>query len=263
MGDKGSSSDAHAIPKTLSQSIYNYIKESIINNKLKANERINEKEIARTFGISTTPVREAVLRLGAEGFVTINSHREASVREISFKELKDIFQVLAQLDSLASNLAIKNLSPEKIKEIEHLTKEMEKHCNRNSIEKYMDLNVEVHKKTWESIPNRFLQSVILYINDHMLRYNYARFQALKKPGVLERSMADHKEILKALKEKDKRKMRSLLLKHWGALLEPSLLEAGLKEYLIKELKEVKKRKLSQKKAEGGVLSKTSTPGTGN
>jgi len=234
MSDKEYSSGAHAIPKTLSQSIYNYIKESIINNKLKANERINEKEIASTFGISTTPVREAVLRLGAEGFVTINSHRDASVREISFNELKEIFQVLAHLDSLGSSLALNNLTPEKIKEIEHLTEEMEKHCHRNSIEKYMDLNVDVHKKTWESIPNRFLQSVLLYINDQMLRYNYARFCAFQKPGVLEKSMADHKEILKALKDKDKRKIKSLLLKHWGAILKPSPLEAGLKEYLIKE-----------------------------
>ena len=234
MGDKEYSSGVHAIPKTLSQSIYNYIKESIINNKLKANQRISEKEIASTFGISTTPVREAVLRLGAEGFVTINSHREASVREISFNELKEIFQVLAQLDSLASSLALNNLSPEKIKEIEHLTKEMEKHCHRNSIEKFMDLNVDVHKKIWGSIPNRFLQSVLQYINNQMLRYNYARFYAFQKPGALEKSMADHKKILKALKDKDKRKIKSLLLKHWGAILNPSSFEVGLKEYLIKE-----------------------------
>lgn len=234
MGDKENSSDAHAIPKTLSQSIYKYIKESIINNKLKANERINEKEIASTFGISTTPVREAVLRLSAEGFVTINSHREALVSEISFNELKEIFQVLAHLDSVASSLPFNNLSPEKIEEIEHLTEEMEKHCNRNSIEKYLDLNVDIHKKIWECIPNKFLQSVLLYINNHMLRYNYARFQAFQKPGVLEKSIADHKKILKALKEKDKRKIKSLLLKHWGAILKPSPLEAGLKEYLIKE-----------------------------
>ncbi|MDH4220378.1 MAG: GntR family transcriptional regulator [Candidatus Aminicenantes bacterium] len=235
MNNRDKRPDGHSIPKTLSQSIYNYLKESIINNKLKANQRINDKEIASIFGISTTPVREAILRLGAEGFVTINSHREALVREISFNELKEIFQVLAHLDSLASSLALNNLSPEKIKEIERLTKEMEKHCHRNSIETYMDLNVDVHKKIWESIPNRFLQSVLQHINNQMLRYNNARFYAFQKHrGALEKSMADHKEILKALKNKDKRKIRSLLLKHWGSILKPSPFEKGLKEYLIKE-----------------------------
>jgi DNA-binding GntR family transcriptional regulator len=68
----------------------------------------------------------------------------------------------------------------------------------------------------------------------MLRYNYARFYAFQKPGTLEKSMADHKKILKALKDKDKRKIRSLLLKHWGSILKPSSFEVGLKEYLIKE-----------------------------
>ena len=141
---------------------------------------------------------------------------------------------MAYLDSLASSLALNNLTPEKIKEIEHLTEEMEKHCHRNSIEKYMDLNVDVHKKTWESIPNRFLQSVLLYINDQMLRYNYARFNAFQKPGVLEKSMADHKEILKALKNKDKKRIKSLMLKHWGSILKPSSFEEGLKECLNNE-----------------------------
>jgi DNA-binding GntR family transcriptional regulator len=227
-------SPTQAFPKTLSQSIYNYLKDSIINNKLKAKQRINEKEIATTFGVSTTPVREAVLRLGAEGFVTINSHREALVKEISFNELKEIFQVLAHLDSLGSSMAVDNLNPEDLKELEHLTKEMENHCHKNSIEKFMDLNVDVHRKIWESIPNRFLRSVLLNANGQMLRYNYARVHAYQKPGVLEKSMADHKEILKTLKSKDKKKIKNLMAKHWGSILKPSPFKEGLKEYLNNE-----------------------------
>ncbi len=141
---------------------------------------------------------------------------------------------MAQLDSLGSSMAVDNLSSEKIKEIEHLTKEMEKHCHRNSIEKFIDLNVDVHKKIWESIPNRFLQSVLQYINNQMLRYNYARFYAFQKPGVLRKSMVDHKEILKALKNKDKKRIKSLMLKHWGSILKPSSFEEGLKECLNNE-----------------------------
>ena len=69
----------------------------------------------------------------------------------------------------------------------------------------------------------------------MLRYNYARFHAFqKKPGGLEKSMAEHKEILKALKNKDKKKIKSLMAKHWGSILKPSPFEEGLKEYLNKE-----------------------------
>jgi len=229
----------YSIPKTLSQTIYNHIKESIINNVLKANQKINEKEIAQLFGVSTTPVREAVLRLGAEGFVTLDSHREAVVKEISYKEIKDIFQVLGILDSLGSSLAVDNLSPEDLKEIEDLTKKMEQHCLQNSIEEFMAVNIDVHKRIWECIPNKFLQSTLLYVNDQMLRYNYARSYAFRKPGVLEKSMEEHKEILEALKSRDKKQVKNLLLKHWGSFLHPSPFEEGLKEYLSNEGKEVR------------------------
>lgn len=229
----------HAIPKTLSQSIYNYLKDAITNNKLKSNQKINEKEIAQLFEVSTTPVREAVLRLGAEGFVTINSHRETVVKEIYYEELKEIFQVLGTLDSLASCLAVDNLSSETLEDLEHLTKEMERHCDLNSIEKYIAINQDIHKKIWERIPNRFLQATLHYVNDQMLRYNYARFYAFRKHGALERSMEEHKEILEALKNKDKKRLKNLIAKHWGSLLQPSPFEEGLKEYLNNERKEVK------------------------
>ena len=230
---------ARFIPKTLSQSIYNHLKTSIINNKLKANQRINEKEIANFFGVSTTPVREAVLKLGAEGFVNINSHREAVVKEISYQELKEIFQVLSVLDCLASTLAADHLSAEELKELEELTAEMESHCHPDGIEKYMTLNIDIHNRIWESLPNRFLRDTLRYVNDQMLRYNYARLYAYHKPGVMERSMNEHREILKALKERDKNRLRTLMLNHWGSLLQPSPFEDGLKEYLNNEPKEVR------------------------
>jgi DNA-binding GntR family transcriptional regulator len=219
------------IPKTLSQAIYNHIKESIVNNKLKANQKINEKEIAKSFEISTTPVREAVLRLGAEGYVTINSHREAIVKKVSYEELREIFQILGLLDSVGTSLAVDHITAEELKEIERLTRELKEACQPDSIDKFMNINLKIHKKIWNLIPNRFLQATIRFVADQIQRYRYARFYAFRKPGALERSLQEHKEILAALRNKDKRKLKSLLLKNWGSLLQPSSFDEGLKEYL--------------------------------
>jgi DNA-binding GntR family transcriptional regulator len=167
------------IPKTLSQSIYNYLKEAIIGHQLKANQRINEKKIAELFQVSITPVREAVLRLGAEGFVDSNFHREAVVRQVSYQELKEIFQVLSVLDSLAVGLILDTINQEEMKDLESLTKRMERHCHLNSIDKFMDLNVTIHDKIWDSVPNKFLQSTLRYVNAQTLRYRYAFLQAFR------------------------------------------------------------------------------------
>lgn len=222
-------SASHSIPKTLSQSIYNYLKKSIINNKLKANQRINEKEIASIFGVSTTPVREAVLRLGAEGYITTNSHRESVVKEISYQELRDIFPVLAVLDDFAMSLVVDHISPEKIRELEEMTAKMERFCKQRSVEEYLGLNAAIHNKIWESLPNKILKRTLQFVHGQLLRYNYARYYIFRKPGVLKKSLKEHKEILYSLKSKNKEELKTKIQKHWSTLIEAPL-RNELKEY---------------------------------
>ncbi len=253
---------AYAIPKTLSESIYNYLKDSIINNRLKANQRINEKEVAKLFKVSTTPVREAVLKLNAEGFVITDSHRETVVKEISYEELRDIFYVLGLLDSVGSSLAADYLNAQDLRYLENLTSEMEKHCHRNSTEKYIALNQEIHKKIWMHIPNRVLRSSLHYVYDQMLRYSNAHLNAFKKPNVLKTSMSEHKEILTALKNRNKKKLKNLLFEHWNSRLQPSSYEEGIREYLSNEKKGGAQRKSKEKTGEkSGVSANPDTPRT--
>jgi DNA-binding GntR family transcriptional regulator len=228
---KSSSLRSVSFHKTLAQLIYNYIRDAIIKNKLKANQKINEKEIAEDFQVSTTPVREAVLRLGAEGFVTIDSHREAVVKEVSFQELKEIFQVLSILDSSAMELAIENLTPQDLEELENLTAKMARNCQVDSIDKFLELNTAIHNRLWRNLPNAFLRKTLNSVHDQVLRYNYARFSAFHKPGALEKSLEEHHHILKLLKAKDKQAIREFMTRHWGSLLQPSTFEEGLREFI--------------------------------
>jgi DNA-binding GntR family transcriptional regulator len=210
-------SEAVPIPKTLGQLIYNYIREAIIKNKLRANQKINEKEIAEHFQVSTTPVREAVLRLGAE--------------EISFQELKEILQVLSILDSSAMELAIENLTAQDLEELEDLTAKMARTCQPDSIDKYLELNTAIHNRLWRNLPNAFLKETLHYVHNQLLRYNYARFSAFRRPGALEKSLEEHQHILKILKAKDKEASRKFMARHWGSLFQPSTFEEGLKEFI--------------------------------
>ena len=228
------SSRGVVIPRTLTQSVYKYLKESIISNKFKAGQKINEREIAALFQVSSTPVREAIFMLGAEGLVTIKSHKEVVVKELSHKEVKEIFQVLNILESYAITLAADNIGDEDLKEIEDLHREMAQYCRKNSIEKYCELNRAIHNRLWECVPNEFLRKTLQSINNQFRRYSYAQYYALGQTGALKRSLQEHKEILKALKAKNKRRLKTLLAKHWGSFLHPSGFEKGLKEYLSVE-----------------------------
>jgi len=224
----------YPLPRTMSEFIYDSLKEAIILNEFKANQRINEKEIADRFHVSRTPVREAVLRLAAEGFVKIDSYRRAIVKEISFEELGEILQVLGALDRLAVGLAIDVISPKEIMKLEGITEKMEKACALNALEKFIELNASFHDELWKSVPNKFLMEILNVVRDKKERYSYARLFAYKKPGFLEKSMKHHRALIRAIKARDKEKLQLLIVEHRNILLEKSSDEEKneLKKYLM-------------------------------
>ncbi len=209
----------NVIPKTLSESVYNKLKAKIINNEFKAGERIYEKEVAKLYNVSTTPVREAFLRLSAEGYVSIDSHRKALVRNVSFKELEEIFEVLGDLDGLAITQAANHISPDCIQQIEELIVEMETACKPTYVEKFLDLNVAVHSKIWSSLPNKMLERTLHFVHGQLLRYNYARYLAFQDPEIMKQSLNGHKKILSALSKRDKKELKKLIKTHWSFLIQ--------------------------------------------
>jgi DNA-binding GntR family transcriptional regulator len=210
---------SNAIPKTLSESVYNSLRTGIINNELKAGQRIYEKEIAEHYGVSTTPVREAFLKLNAEGFISIDSHKKAYVREISYKELEDIFMVLGDLDALAISQVLDHIAPESIQEIEDLVTEMEDICRSSFVERFLEINEAIHHKIWSALPNKVMERTLHYVHSQLLRYNYARYVAFQDPEVMQRSFEGHKKILNALRENNKREIKKFMKSHWSFLVQ--------------------------------------------
>ena len=150
------------IPKTFSQSVYSYLRKSIINGKLRANQKINEQEIADIFQVSRTPVREAIAQLAAEGFIKIDHHHGALVKGISLEEIRNILEVLEALDELAIKQAVDNLNAQGLRKLENFNDKMKKASQKREIEKYLNHNFEFHKTIWSSVSNDFLRENLNY-----------------------------------------------------------------------------------------------------
>jgi DNA-binding GntR family transcriptional regulator len=205
-----------AIPKTLSQSIYEHLKKLILNKELESNQRINEKEIAESFQVSRTPVREAVVRLATEGFVEIISHREALVKEVSYKELKDVFQVIGVLDRLAAGLIVDQINPQDLTKLEKMTKKMERYYIMREVEKFLDVNYAIHGRLWDYLTekNIYLQKELRACTDQIMMCTYPLKSAFKDPKIIKKSMNAHKDIMDALKAKNKAKLETIVYEHW-------------------------------------------------
>lgn len=199
---------------TLSDRIYHHLKESIIKNRIKPNQRIQEKEIALQFNSSTTPVREAVRRLSAEGFIEINPYRHAVVREISSKELEEMYEVITILDGQALRAAIDELDEDRIREIAAMTAEMERNCSVDSLDRYLELNALIHIKIWSVINNKFLYSTLLQVYNQIQRCSYERYSVFARHGVLKKSLKKHKKLLAILLARNNRNLKKLVRDHW-------------------------------------------------
>jgi DNA-binding GntR family transcriptional regulator len=205
--------------KTLSESVYELIKTAIFHNELKAGQRIYEKDVAKTYNVSTTPVREAFLRLKAEGYINIDAYRRAAVKTVSIQELEDIFDVLASLDVWAISQVVDHIDAEGIREIEKLIRQMEQVCKPFRIDDYLDLDRAIHHKIWDFLPNKVLKKILHSIHGQLLRYNYARYLVFQDQALMQSSLEAYKKIAKALAEKDKAKLQNLIQFHWSFLVQ--------------------------------------------
>jgi DNA-binding GntR family transcriptional regulator len=113
-------------PSSIREAAYKHLRGAILSGSLLPGERISEPALAETLGLSRTPIREALQTLAKEGLVEVIPHKGARVRQLSVKEIEEVYQVRAVLESEAARLAACYATEAEVGEIfaglEHLTK---------------------------------------------------------------------------------------------------------------------------------------------
>jgi DNA-binding GntR family transcriptional regulator len=216
-----------SFPRTLAERIYISIKDSILNGEIKNNQRIIEKEIASRFKVSHTPVREAIKRLASEGLIIINSHRESYVRKISYMELINIYYTMIAIDEMALKLAFNRAPDITIKEIEKYVNALKKVAKKEKVGEYLDLNERMHIRICELSSNDYLYHIRKTIYSQLGIYKPLRFFLFSRSDAIDKTMEEFKSLLRALKSRDKRKIKHINRGRWIQFL-PS--EAEWHEY---------------------------------
>lgn len=127
--------------------------------------------------------------------------------------------VMADLDALAVSQALDHITPECIRELEEFIEEMEEVCRSSFVERFLELNVAIHYTIWSALPNKVMERTLHYVHGQLLRYNYARYVAFQDPEIMRRSLEEHKMILDALRNKNKREIKKFIKTHWSFLIQ--------------------------------------------
>lgn len=184
---------------SLVRSIVEQVGYAIIEGQLAPGDDLNSVDLSKQFDTSRTPVREALLWLEKEGLVEIPPRRRPRVARLSLKEVRDIYEVRANLYGLVAELVIKNASDEAIHSLESSMYQMAAACRHQDLEAYFWANVAFQDAETELCGNDQVRSIL---DSLMLRMLKLRYISLTVPGRLEQSLMDHERLLRAYRERD-------------------------------------------------------------
>jgi len=187
--------------------VYKKLKERIILLEYKPGSVLREKELMKAFGVSRTPVREALMRLEVEGLVRIIPNVGTIVADVSFQQLKDVFEVRSNLIRLSGQLAAARITDEEIAEIRRWINSMKETKDAKAL---MQLDGELHGIINRATKNETLIHILKTLHDQAVRiWTFSAAEANYWNDIV----LEFEEIVEALEQHDEEAAALLLEKH--------------------------------------------------
>lgn len=183
---------------TLALTVARNLEDDILAGRLRPRERLIETDLADRFSVSRAPIREALRMLEQEGLVS-RSPRGLQVAEPTLNEVREAFEVLADLEELYTRRAVPLLKPHDIKRMKSRLSEMSSAATANDVHRYFVANDQFHGVLRDACPNRTLIDLLGSLGKKTSRF---RRMAMSMPGRLPRSLPEHKQIFEAVTASD-------------------------------------------------------------
>lgn len=192
----------------LYQRVAERLRERIVAHTMAPGSWIDEQALTAEWGISRTPLREALKVLAAEGLVTMKLRRGAYVTEVSEQDLSEVFHLLALLESDAAAIVAQHASDGQMAELSALHQRLE--ATVADRDAFFAANEAFHMRLLEIAGNRWRNQMVGDLRKVMKLY---RHHSLFKQGRLEASLKEHRKIMAALKARNPELVRQLMQQH--------------------------------------------------
>lgn len=184
---------------SLHEELVERLRNLVVEDALKPGEKVPEKELCERFGVSRTPLREALKVLASEGFVILQANRGARVAEVTRAELDNTFPLIAVLEQLAGELACRHLDPEGVAWIEARHAAMVAAYQARDRAAYFQANQDIHQALIRGAGNEVLEA-----HHRMLaaRVRRARFMANLSDARWNQAIEEHEAMMAQLRARD-------------------------------------------------------------
>ncbi|HHV79905.1 MAG TPA: GntR family transcriptional regulator [Firmicutes bacterium] len=190
--------------------IFRQIRQDIISGKYKSGDTLVETKLAEEFGVSRTPIREAIRQLERDGLVQYVPNKGAVVESITPQDVGDIYMVRRMIEGLSARWAAERISDEMLDDLKELVELMEFYTERGDVEQITKLDTMFHQKILEASNSRPLQRMLSTFIDYV---QLARSESLRVPGRLQKTMQEHRRVYEAIAKRDPMEAEKALTDH--------------------------------------------------
>lgn len=185
----------------------------IFNGTFKPGERINETQLAKSFGVSRSPIREAMRLLEKDGLLKADDRNGFSITSLTAKDVDEIYKIRIPLEQLAVELVIDEADEEELTILEKQLEETEKAIHNGTEDtEIIRLNQKFHELLVDFSHNRHLKNLLEHVNDLI---HFCRILNYTGDHRAETILSEHRKIFEEVKKKNKEAAKQYVLAHFN------------------------------------------------
>ena len=192
--------------------VYERLKEAIQDGRIKPGQRLVQDALARQLGISRSPVREAIVRLGQEGFIHLEPHRGAVVRPITDREMDQIYQVRQLLEPFAAAEASAHATDEEIERLAEVQRQAKQQQDALNPSDVFWVNGEFHRVLVAPCRNEVLVGLLASLWERQVTFRAFAMYA-EQHGAVDHMLSEHQAVLDAFRGRRRERVRTLVDDH--------------------------------------------------
>ena len=181
------------------QQVRDQLEDDIVNGRMQPGEQVQVEQIMARFGVSRTPVREALQQLEISGLVAVQPKRGTFVAQVGLPVLIQMFEVMAELEAMCARLAARRVSQAALRDIEAALADCEARCVTPDSNAYYYANERFHQLIYQACGNAFLVQQTLLLKNRLKPYRRLQLQLRNRVA---QSLQEHREIVRALQQGD-------------------------------------------------------------
>lgn len=184
------------IPRSLKEHVYDYLQQQLSQGRIQPGAMVNLDATSRKLGISKTPLREALIMLEVEGFVTIAPRRGVYVNALTVKDIREFYPIIGALEFLAMSASAEHMGPDDIERLDLLNQAMRLALQEGNLEKYQARDLDFHNVFLDLSGNRTLVKIVTNLKKRLV--DYAR-RDLSVKDWEESSIGEHQQIIELVR----------------------------------------------------------------